>query len=305
MAKPLTAFGIRGGIFIALVGVPSLAALFGCDDARIGPDHSEQEVEVIEKPTLCDVSEQVFEPQCTACHGEGGTPPILTLEAARTSIVGVESTVYPGSIFVVPNDPGASFLLQKMKGSQEDRGASMPLGRVAENDASQLVENWIADGAKTECDAPAADAGPEPPPPDAGPSPGDGGASPDDGGNAGGDGGMPPPGPDAGTNLHCAVQALFDAKCISCHSQAGTNVAPLLDAANAETDLLLQPSPNYPGTILLIPHYPDASLLYRKSAGTQTADEGAIMPPAGAPLEASEVETMRQWIEEGAAFDCP
>jgi mono/diheme cytochrome c family protein len=255
-------------------------AILGCDDLLIGEDHSKNTVEVLEHPTLCDVSEQVFEPTCVACHGPGQSPPDLSLQGARSSIVNVESSAYPGSLFVVPGDPGASFLQAKMSGDLEridGRGAAMPLGGSSEKDAQGLVWNWIEDGAPTDCEAPpAGDAGPPP--------------APDDGGT--------------GANLSCQIQSFFDADCVSCHSQSGGS-QPFLDAANAEAALLLAPSPGFPDAILVVPHFPEASLLFRKSTGTQRPDEGGVMPVGSGPVSDTNATLLRTWIEDGAPFDCP
>jgi len=105
---------------------------------------------------LCDVVETLFVPYCVACHQPGQTAPDLTLEGARTSLVGQASTLFADAIYVVPGDLGASLLYRKLWGTQSaTEGAVMPLGLNPDGapmDAADIVEQWILEGATTTCD---------------------------------------------------------------------------------------------------------------------------------------------------------
>lgn len=50
--------------------------------------------------------------------------------------------------------------------------------------------------------------------------------------------------------------------------------------------------------MLIVPGDPETSVLYNKVA--DTGDFGGIMPAAGAPLSAQQIDTIRRWVEDGA-----
>lgn len=98
----------------------------------------------------------------------------------------------------------------------------------------------------------------------------------------------------------CAVaEELFLPYCVDCHDGELNfpNLTPgslkYLSNANAAA---------YPGAMLVVPGDPDASLLYRKVHGPGST-EGLIMPPVD-EAPASAIETLAQWIRDGAA-ECP
>lgn len=98
-----------------------------------------------------DLRNGVFERSCVRCHTAGGATPIglqvggLDLSsAASLRAGGVES----GEAIVVPGDPCASVLVQKINAAPPF-GARMPLDGppyLGERDR-QLVADWIAEGA--------------------------------------------------------------------------------------------------------------------------------------------------------------
>lgn len=65
---------------------------------------------------------------------------------------------------------------------------------------------------------------------------------------------------------------------------------------------------DFPGRKLVVAGDPEGSLLYRKMAGTQTADEGGAMPPSGGgPAAAPDpalAAIVRDWIAAGASTVC-
>ena len=72
------------------------------------------------------------------------------------AIVNVESTEAPGVMRVAPGDPANSYLLAKLKGTQNDLGgggARMPTGEALlpsplPDAQIATIEQWIKDGAK-------------------------------------------------------------------------------------------------------------------------------------------------------------
>lgn len=94
----------------------------------------------------------------------------------------------------------------------------------------------------------------------------------------------------------CGVVQVFDAQCLTCHS-AGAPTQDLDLESDPWAEIVDQPS-TY-GSTLVTPGDRDASLLYTKCAGTQTADEGGNMPP-GPPMDADSLELLGTWIDEGA-----
>lgn len=94
-----------------------------------------------------------FENRCTnsACHA-GRQFPLLTRDGLA-DLSSLESEAVPGQRLIVPGDPESSWLYIKMAGMQgEDEGALMPLGTSTPVAELPLIEQWIADGARTECD---------------------------------------------------------------------------------------------------------------------------------------------------------
>ncbi len=127
-----------------------LALLCACDDHNWG-----QSLDAVTQPdqqwgdeSWCQV-QRVFHENCTNCHGN--TEPDLAGETAYKRLVNVESSTYPGRVFVVPDDPGASFLYQKVTDQQGEDGGSMPLGGVLDTVSAKVVSDWIQEGAPTEC----------------------------------------------------------------------------------------------------------------------------------------------------------
>jgi len=127
----------------ARVGLALCLGALGCDDHVISPG-----VAVTEEG-FCGV-EQVFDQSCSTsgCHdavSQGGS---LDLETdPYGAVVDGASPTY-GDAYVVPGDPDASFLYQKVAGTQGDKGSRMPIGGVLPDDVIDRMAQWIADGAE-------------------------------------------------------------------------------------------------------------------------------------------------------------
>ena len=81
------------------------------------------------------------EPLCAA-----KPPPVANGEDDFERLVGIESTVLAGEILVVAGDSSASYLIKKMRGSDDIFGDVMPPGGLDE-EIVQSVANWIDAGA--------------------------------------------------------------------------------------------------------------------------------------------------------------
>jgi len=89
------------------------------------------------------------------------------------------------------------------------------------------------------------------------------------------------------------VQPIFEAKCLECHNPNKVKGKLLMDtAAN-----LLKGGESGAG---LIAGKPEKSLIVERMVLPKDHDD--IMPPKGGPLAASEINTIKQWIAEGAKW---
>ena len=133
-----------------LRGLGCVLLLAGCDDTIFGSGHSSSSTTTWGDEPWCQV-QRVFQEQCTSCHG--GTAPNLEGTDAHEGLIGVASPLYDDQVFVVSGDPDASFLYQKVIGTQGDNGAPMPMGSEGiDADSAQIIHDWIAEGTPTDCE---------------------------------------------------------------------------------------------------------------------------------------------------------
>jgi mono/diheme cytochrome c family protein len=90
------------------------------------------------------------------------------------------------------------------------------------------------------------------------------------------------------------IQTLLAKHCVVCHGPNKAESGLRLDMADQAR------SPLDSGATAIVPGKPDASELLARVTST---DEATRMPPEGDPLSATEVAFLRQWIQEGAAFE--
>jgi hypothetical protein len=99
-----------------------------------------------------DVVQQIFDDNCTSCHSPGADVD-LSPGVAWGNLVGrpAPSTESCGGTLVVPGDPSASYLYQKLSSNQPCSGVRMPRTEFASDPLPDcviaLVANWIATGA--------------------------------------------------------------------------------------------------------------------------------------------------------------
>lgn len=100
----------------------------------------------------------------------------------------------------------------------------------------------------------------------------------------------------------CEVQAVFDRRCVSCHSPAGGTQGGL-DLQTDAHAALVGASSAFPGRTLVVAGSPADSFLLAKLEGTQDAGEGGAMPPDRL-LPQGKIDLVSQWIADGASDVC-
>ena len=91
---------------------------------------------------------QIFNPMCVNCHG---ALPQAGLDVrppqSYDNLVNVTSPI-SGVVYVVPDDPDASYLIHKLEGRDDIIGSRMPqLGDPLPPELLELVRSWIQTGA--------------------------------------------------------------------------------------------------------------------------------------------------------------
>ncbi len=111
------------------------------------------------KPTFSSIQRDIFEaadssgrPACTRCHTDAGRNPaggiLLRGDAAYGNLVNAQSRGKPGALRVVPGNPDASYIVQKIEGRGDIVGTRMPNGGPYLSDGQVLViKRWIELGA--------------------------------------------------------------------------------------------------------------------------------------------------------------
>lgn len=139
--------------------LPMTALLSGCDEKLSDLTGPTPDL----TPTLSSIQAQIFTNSdstgrraCASCHTDVGRTPSAGLNlkdgAAFAALVGRPSARKPGATFVVPGDPDASYLIQKLEGRSDIVGGRMPLGGPPYLTDGQLLvlRRWIALGAKND-----------------------------------------------------------------------------------------------------------------------------------------------------------
>jgi len=115
-----------------------------CDDGGSGDEAP---------PTFQELRAEVLTPACVfqACHKSGASPAgMLNLEgeddAVHMRIVDAPATV-TGRVLVVPMDPDASYLFEKLVSDMPAVGTQMPMTGPLEDYRIEMVRAWIEAGA--------------------------------------------------------------------------------------------------------------------------------------------------------------
>ena len=228
-----------------------LALLPACDDTTFA-----SHMETVDGEGLDGVV-QVFDGNCVGCHSASSASAGLALDGDFCeSVIDVEAQSGAG-ILVVPGNKEDSVLYQRII----DASRPMPPGGVMPDANTNVVGEWIDDGADCSTMGDAATGG---------------GA---DGGGSDADG------PEA------AAATVFDNSCVACHQ--GPNPTAGVGLDENICDQTVNQVGNS-GSILVVPFDAEASLLVQRMV-----DEVGPMPPAGL-LDESEVDIVRAWINAGA-----
>jgi len=102
-------------------------------------------------PTLDSIQTNVFSVRCAVpgCHGGGTVQQDLRLDPGYSAgnLINVPSPRDPNLIRVIPGNPGGSFLIQKLEGTQT-LGDQMPqFGPYLPQSTIDAIRQWIQDGA--------------------------------------------------------------------------------------------------------------------------------------------------------------
>jgi len=102
-------------------------------------------------PELASIQQNVFTPICSACHAGAAAPLGFRLDAssAYAMLVNAPSVEVPSLLRVVPGNPDASYLIEKLEGHAAV-GGQMPLGQPPLPQATiDVIRQWITDGAQS------------------------------------------------------------------------------------------------------------------------------------------------------------
>lgn len=143
-----------GGAGAAVANPRRLTAAAG-DDANDnvgGGQPSNRSAAAAGEATFIDHVRPLLVERCASCHEPEGraarfTPLDLREDAAYLALVNQSSSKDESLVLVVPGDPEASYLLNKL-GPEPTHGRQMPAGQDPLTDAEiELIRNWIAAGA--------------------------------------------------------------------------------------------------------------------------------------------------------------
>jgi mono/diheme cytochrome c family protein len=122
--------------------------------AACGSEDSEEPPEAPVEPRLSSIEQQIFQRSCafSSCHGGEAPKKGLLLEGPTyTRLVNQPSAVVKDRVLVVPGNPGASYLYEKLTSSKPADGDQMPDASTPLSAAKlEAVRAWIAAGAKND-----------------------------------------------------------------------------------------------------------------------------------------------------------
>jgi hypothetical protein len=103
-------------------------------------------------PTFTEVHERVLQTGCVfvTCHKSGASAAgmmALDRDVAHANLVDVPAAMAPGKIRVVPGDPDASYVMEKLTNPMPTVGEQMPPDAPLEQERIDLVRKWIEAGA--------------------------------------------------------------------------------------------------------------------------------------------------------------
>ena len=125
-----------------IAGILILAFVAGCGDPEPAPP-----------PTLSEIETDIFAKSCafSTCHKGASPAGGISLDGSTyAQLVNKESAVVPGKILVVPGDPAASYLYEKLIQAKPAMGTQMPPTAPLSAARLETIEAWITAGAKND-----------------------------------------------------------------------------------------------------------------------------------------------------------
>lgn len=103
-------------------------------------------------PTLASIQDNVFTVSCAVAGCHSGSAPRAGMRLdpgfSASNLINVPSPRNAALVRVVPGNPGASFLIQKLEGTQT-LGQRMPLGGpFLDQSTIDVIRQWITNGAQ-------------------------------------------------------------------------------------------------------------------------------------------------------------
>ena len=131
--------------------IGSLLVLMQMVVAGCGNSHNSAPPVADDVATFTRVQNEVFLQTCATagCHDTITRQAALDLSSGQAylQIVNIPSIQFPSLMRIAPNDPGNSYLFQKISSSSPDAGLRMPSGGILADSQINLVRDWILRGA--------------------------------------------------------------------------------------------------------------------------------------------------------------
>ena len=126
--------------------------LLSCSDSIVESTPSiDEKIDSIDiSSTFTDIQKNIFNQSCSfiGCHVTGSQNPDLSGNAYNNILNKQSST---GMEYIKPNNPGNSYLLQKVLGSSIISGSRMPLNNSPlSQEKIDAITDWINNGAKND-----------------------------------------------------------------------------------------------------------------------------------------------------------
>lgn len=142
---------LRRGIVVVAVGLESCGGGSGEGLDENGQPLANAPGPVPVAPTLASIQADVFTPRCaqSGCHGGAGTQQGLRLDEgfSAASLLNAPSAQNAALTRVIPGNPGGSFLIHKLEGTQAVGDRMPQYGPYLSQSTIDVIRQWIQAGA--------------------------------------------------------------------------------------------------------------------------------------------------------------